>query len=307
MADNDEPFGQRKTGRRAQRRKAREEAERGTSLGKMNSTTGNQQDEEVEAAASSPSGQQVAVSKPPMMTTATGAAAAAAAAASAMMDYIPTEDKREKKKVPSDEIQSRIDAAISLRAGHGHAAASAMTADQQQHNSQQILPNQIMEPDVLEGAQYEYLDHTADVQLHSWGNDITDALGQLAVALFGYMTSLQSIEVDEQISTKVASNVVARGHDMHSLLFSFLDEWLFVFHDTGFIAREVEVLGFDRETFVIQSRGRGEIFNIGKHPQGTEVKAITYSNMQIQEEDNDGNGTRDNMERRCDIWVIVDI
>ncbi len=48
--------------------------------------------------------------------------------------------------------------------------------------------------------------------------------------------------------------------------------------------------------FFIRSEGDGEIFDLEKHSQGTEVKAITYSNMQVKDADG-----------RCDVWVIVDI
>ena len=41
---------------------------------------------------------------------------------------------------------------------------------------------------------------------------------------------------------------------------------------------------------------RGEAFRIGKHPQGTEVKAITYSNMQIHHD-----------KPTHDVYVIIDI
>jgi SHS2 domain-containing protein len=40
----------------------------------------------------------------------------------------------------------------------------------------------------------------------------------------------------------------------------------------------------------------GDIFDQTKHPPGTEIKAITYSNMQIHE-----------TEERADLYVIVDI
>jgi len=110
------------------------------------------------------------------------------------------------------------------------------------------------------------------------------------------MTNLDYVEVDEEMSARVGANISAQGHDWPSLVYSFLDEWLFVFHDTGFIAKELEILSIDRNMFRITSNGKGEKIDIQRHTQGTEVKAITYSNMEISE-------TKD----RSDIWVIVDI
>ncbi|XP_054271679.1 protein archease-like [Macrosteles quadrilineatus] len=138
---------------------------------------------------------------------------------------------------------------------------------------------------------YEYLDHTADVQIHAWGDSLPEAFEQCANAMFGYMTEIEYVEmVDTQ-------DIEAEGHDMLSLLFHFLDEFLFLFSaEPYFIARKVKILEFDRDNFKIQARGFGETFELGKHPQGTEVKAITYSNMQVHE--NDG---------KSEVFVIIDI
>ncbi len=51
----------------------------------------------------------------------------------------------------------------------------------------------------------------------------------------------------------------------------------------------------------------GEIFDPERHPPGTEVKAITYSNMQIHEYERVGAGGTREVTNCCDLYVIVDI
>ena len=52
----------------------------------------------------------------------------------------------------------------------------------------------------------------------------------------------------------------------------------------------------DREQWRVASVGAGEVFELGRHPQGIEVKAITYSALRITE-----------TEERTDVLVIVDV
>ena len=54
--------------------------------------------------------------------------------------------------------------------------------------------------------------------------------------------------------------------------------------------------GNDNSTIEIEAIGFGETFDLGKHPQGTEVKAITYSAMQINESPD-----------FAEVFVIIDI
>jgi SHS2 domain-containing protein len=109
--------------------------------------------------------------------------------------------------------------------------------------------------------------------------------------------------------------VHAEGHDLISLLFAFLDTCLFEYGSDYFIGRDVRILSFRRggvelaqaeaaeaaeasvdagtevtdegsspgAPFRIVAALYGELFDPSRHMQGTEIKAITYSNMQIYE------------------------
>ncbi|VDK49624.1 unnamed protein product [Anisakis simplex] len=125
---------------------------------------------------------------------------------------------------------------------------------------------------------YEYLDHTADIQLHGWGDKLEEAIEQTVTAMYAYMTDICTVNCEYSFDME------AEGIDLISLMARILDEALFAFStEPFFIGRIVEVLQLDRQNFKCKIRCWGESFDLAKHPQGTEVKAITYSNMQINE------------------------
>ncbi|NXE50196.1 ARCH archease, partial [Casuarius casuarius] len=139
-------------------------------------------------------------------------------------------------------------------------------------------------------AKYPPVEKKYECELHAWGDTLEEAFEQCVMAMFGYMTDTETVEPLDTVE------VQAEGHDMLSLLFHFLDEWLYKFSaNEFFIPREVKVLHIDRMQFKIRSIGWGEEFSLPKHPQGTEVKAITYSAMQICEEE------------KPEVFVIIDI
>lgn len=139
---------------------------------------------------------------------------------------------------------------------------------------------------------FEYLDHTADVQIHAWGEDLTEAFEQAAMGMFNYMTDINSVIPRE------SRTITAEGDDLESLLYKTLDEFLFLMScDPYFIPREVKIVQFDHDNFKIKAVAYGEEFDQKRHGgKGTEIKAITYSAMQIY-----------NNEKKSEVFVIVDI
>lgn len=113
------------------------------------------------------------------------------------------------------------------------------------------------------------------------------------MAMFGYMTELHTVEIKEK------HEIEAQSEDLDGLLYRFLDELLFLFSAEPYlICKKLVITDFNLETFYIKCSCYGEPFDLKKHPQGTEVKAITYSAMQIVQNDE---------QKRVDVFVIIDI
>lgn len=141
---------------------------------------------------------------------------------------------------------------------------------------------------------YEYLDHTADVQLHAWGDNLKESFEQIAMAMFGYMTEIDKVEMKQEQEIEI---ILDAEDDILNLVFKWLDEWLFLFSaEPFFIPRKIEISEFEPQHGYIKAKGYGEQFDLSKHPQGTEVKAITYSNMQVHQD-----------KPTNDVYVIIDI
>lgn len=141
----------------------------------------------------------------------------------------------------------------------------------------------------------EYLDHTADVQLHAWGATRAASYAAAVVGLHSYM-----IDAPGERATH-GGRLTARGHDEHSLLYALLDEALFLFASESFVVTHASVtLGeAQHEEWSASASVQGFFFVHGVHQQGTEVKAITYSNMHVVDKTDSGDGFH--------TYVIVDI
>lgn len=139
---------------------------------------------------------------------------------------------------------------------------------------------------------YEFLDHTADVQIHAWGDDMKETFENAAIAMTAYITDINTIEISKKESFQV------EAEDLEGLFYRFLDEVLFLFNAEPYLlSKRVRILEFKVDTeFKIQAECYGETFSLDKHSQGTEIKAITYSAMKIM-----------NKEDGCEVYFIVDI
>lgn len=70
-------------------------------------------------------------------------------------------------------------------------------------------------------------------RLHAWGIDLQEAFEQCAMAMFAYMTEINCVDLHE------AHQIEAQGEDLESLLFHFLDEFLFLFSCEPFLIARV--------------------------------------------------------------------
>ncbi|KEG03058.1 protein archease, putative [Plasmodium vinckei vinckei] len=153
-----------------------------------------------------------------------------------------------------------------------------------------INDNEVYDINLNKNYKYEYLDHTADIILHSYGDNLKEAFESVCISLFNYMCDLNNVEL------KMKRKISIKGDDLDDLLFKFLVEFHFLYGNEYFICKTVDITIFDMEQFYIEAYGYGELFSTYKHECGTEIKAITKHEIKIVSDDNS-----------CEVYVLVDI
>ena len=151
-------------------------------------------------------------------------------------------------------------------------------------------------------AKYEFLDHTADILVHAQGKDIESVLGSSIMAMVAYQ-----IEHPENIALTHTCPISATGHDLISLTYNIMDAALYRLVGDNFVAGGITMNNYENNhenddtttSFTIQATLYGEPFlPLGKHGQGTEVKAITYSGMKVEQ---------DETSQEFNAYIVLDI
>ncbi len=135
----------------------------------------------------------------------------------------------------------------------------------------------------MKEAGFEFKDHTADVQVRSWGKTLEEAFSQTALSLMATITPNL-----KKVSLLIEKKIEVNSEDKYSLCFDFLSEFLYLFDVEELVFREITVEFIKKlnNGYKLKATARGEKFDRNKHEIGTEVKAITYSFMNIEEKKN---------------------
>ena len=135
----------------------------------------------------------------------------------------------------------------------------------------------------MKKASYRFLDHTADVSVESQGRNLEEAFEQTAYSLMETITP-----IFKSIPVEIERIITIESEDKEALLFDFLTEFLYIFdvYELIFNTIRIHSIKKEREKYYLKASAKGGKFNKLKHEPGTEVKAITYSFMNIEEKKN---------------------
>lgn len=121
---------------------------------------------------------------------------------------------------------------------------------------------------------YEAFEHTADVGLHAYGQTLPELFANAAAGMESLMVE------PEQISLSVSREVQAEGHDLVSLLISWLNELIFLFDTEYLLLRQFEISAFTGTS--LRAVVAGEPYDAQRHDLSSAIKAVTWHEANVE-------------------------
>lgn len=127
---------------------------------------------------------------------------------------------------------------------------------------------------------FEFLEHTADAYVATYGRDLAEAFENAALAMFEVMTDTC------KVGSELEDQVEVESEDECALLYSWLEALLVKAEVGGVLYSKFKILDLTSSSdgFVLRAKIWGERFDAEKHLQKVGVKAITYHRMEIIKE-----------------------
>ena len=127
---------------------------------------------------------------------------------------------------------------------------------------------------------FKYLEHITDAYIESWGDNLEEAFSYAATATINVMFEIKNVRGTSKIYFQV------EGEDYLELLFNWLEKVLLLISiDNQVISSfEIKISKLDTKYRLI-AQGMAEAIDISKHNYRTEIKGITYHEMQVLQED----------------------
>ena len=127
---------------------------------------------------------------------------------------------------------------------------------------------------------YEYLPHPADVRFRAYGSTLEGVFEQAANAMFHVIIDTTTLNPERSVDIKLES----RG--LENLLYDYLSELLYLFEVEEIVFGQFRVDSIEKAdgSYILHGQASGENIDLERHSFETEVKAITYHQLEITKE-----------------------
>ena len=126
------------------------------------------------------------------------------------------------------------------------------------------------------GKKFRLLDHTADLGILVYGRDLEELFTNAGKTFFGIITDLRRVRESTERTIRVESS------NLEDLMVNWLGELLYLHDVDGLLFRSFSIDELGNET--MKARARGEVFKEERHVIKTEIKAVTYHQIQVKKE-----------------------
>ena len=122
---------------------------------------------------------------------------------------------------------------------------------------------------------YEQFEHTADVGIRAWGNDIEEAFSEAGRGLYSIMTDL------DKLDSKIEETIKIKEDNWETLLVKFLSELVYLFEVKSYLFYDFEVRIKENEELELKVTAKGEEMDLDKHDMDTAVKGVSYHDIKV--------------------------
>ncbi len=126
------------------------------------------------------------------------------------------------------------------------------------------------------GKKFRLLDHTADLGILVYGKDLGELFTNAGEAFFTIITDLRRVRESTERIIRVDSP------NLEDLMVNWLGELLYLHDVDGLLFRSFSIDELRDGT--MKARARGEAFHEERHVIKTEIKAVTYHQIQVKKE-----------------------
>ena len=126
---------------------------------------------------------------------------------------------------------------------------------------------------------YKFLDHATDAIIEVTAKDLKEAFSVTACAVINLTLDQDKVKERDQ------REFSAQGKDLRYLLFSWIEEITFVLITQGFAISRLEFDIKKDDGYKITAKAYGESLDFHKHNFKVEIKAPTFYDMEIRQDD----------------------